>query len=61
MPNRTGATPIIWENTIFLNVADGDDLFAWAVDKRTGEPLWKKPIAAATTKSTSRTCPRLRR
>jgi len=45
MPSKTGATPIIWGNRIFLNVADGGNLYLWCVDKAKGEPLWKKPIA----------------
>src|SRR2546425_12868192 len=45
MPSKTGATPIIWGNRIFLNVADGDDLQLWCVDKAKGTPIWKKPIA----------------
>jgi outer membrane protein assembly factor BamB len=47
MPSRSGATPIIWNNHIFLNVAtqmQTGDLELWAVDRRKGEPLWKKPI-----------------
>ena len=35
MPARSGATPIIWGNHIFLNVADGSDLYLWCVDKTT--------------------------
>ncbi|MBI3697589.1 MAG: PQQ-like beta-propeller repeat protein [Acidobacteria bacterium] len=45
MPSRTGATPIIWGNNIFLNVADADDLYLWCVDKAKGTPIWKKKIA----------------
>ena len=45
MPSKTGATPIIWGNRIFLNVADGGNLYLWCIDKAKGEPLWKKPIA----------------
>ena len=45
MPSKTGATPIIWGNRIFLNVADGDELQLWCVDKGKGTPIWKKPIA----------------
>lgn len=44
-PSRTGATPIIWGNNIFLNVADGDDLYLWCVDKTRGTLTWKKLIA----------------
>jgi outer membrane protein assembly factor BamB len=45
MPSKTGATPIIWGNNVFLNVADGDDLYLWCVDKTKGTLLWKKLIA----------------
>ena len=38
MPSKTGATPIIWGNRVFLNVADGDDLYLWCVDKAKGTP-----------------------
>src|SRR5262249_8145138 len=45
MPSKTGATPIIWGNTIFLNVADKDDhLYLWSVDKNKGTVNWKKEI-----------------
>lgn len=48
MPSRSGATPIIWGNTIFLNVAtalDTGELELWAVDKAKGTVLWKKPVS----------------
>lgn len=44
VPSRSGATPIIWGDTIFLNVADGDDLQIWAVDRNKGTVLWKQPM-----------------
>ena len=49
MPSRTGATPIIWNDTIFLNVALQDgagDIELWAVSKATGAIQWKSPVAA---------------
>jgi len=46
LPGRSGATPIIWGEHIFLNVADGDDLYLWAVDRKAGGVLWKKKIAS---------------
>lgn len=46
MPSRSGATPIIWDNNVFLNVAEGDDLHLWCVDKRKGTIVWKKHVAA---------------
>ena len=46
VPSRTGATPIIWGDTVFLNVAeaDNDSLSVWAVDRNKGTVLWKQPM-----------------
>jgi outer membrane protein assembly factor BamB len=49
MPSRSGATPIIWNDRIFLNVAaqpDGGDVELWSLNRVNGEVTWKKPIAA---------------
>ena len=48
MPGRSGSTPIIWGETIFLNIgtADGSgDLELWALDRADGRPKWKRHIA----------------
>lgn len=48
MPGRSGSTPIIWGEHIFLNIgtADGSgDLELWALDRAGGKTLWKAPIA----------------
>jgi outer membrane protein assembly factor BamB len=42
MPDRSGSTPIIWGENIFLNVAEGKDLYLWCVDRRRGSVIWKK-------------------
>ena len=47
MPSRSGATPIVWNDHIFLNVATemkSGDLELWAVDRKKGEPMWKRPL-----------------
>lgn len=44
MPSRSGSTPAIWGERIFLNVADGDNLEAWCVDRNNAKILWKRPI-----------------
>lgn len=47
-PSRTGATPIIWGDRIFLNVATAEftgDLELWAVDRNKKDVEWKRPIA----------------
>lgn len=50
MPGFSGSTPIIWRDRIFLNVAEGDNLALWCVDKTKGEVLWKKPLGAGNVK-----------
>lgn len=43
MPDRSGATPIISGETIFLNVADGEgNLFLWTLDRKDGSLRWKQ-------------------
>ncbi len=42
VPSRSGATPVIWGDRIFLNVADKDDIFLWCVDRTHGTVIWKK-------------------
>jgi outer membrane protein assembly factor BamB len=50
MPGLSGSTPIIWRDRIFLNVADGDNLFLWALNKTNGEVIWKKPLGGGNVK-----------
>ena len=44
LPSWSGATPIVWDNHIFLNVADGENLFLWAIDRSKGTKLWERPL-----------------
>jgi outer membrane protein assembly factor BamB len=49
MPSRSGATPIVWNDTIFLNVALQDaagDIELWALNKADGAIRWKSPVAS---------------
>ena len=46
MPSRSGATPVIWGDRIFLNVADKDDIFLWCVDRMRGAVIWKKYVTS---------------
>jgi len=50
LPAWSGSTPIIWGDTIFLNVADKEDLHLWAVDRRQGNVLWKKMLGSGNVK-----------
>jgi len=49
MPSRSGATPIVWNDHIFLNVAtamQSGDLELWAIDRKNGQPMWKRPLGS---------------
>ena len=45
LPDRSGATPIVSGAHIFLNVAEGDGLSLWALDRATGAVRWTRPLA----------------
>jgi outer membrane protein assembly factor BamB len=48
LPAYSGSTPIIWGDTIFLNMATANgtgDLELWAVDRNKQQVSWKRPIA----------------
>jgi outer membrane protein assembly factor BamB len=42
LPERSGSTPIIWGEKIFLSVGDEKDLYLWCVERQDGKVLWKK-------------------
>ncbi len=46
MPERSGSTPIIWRDRIFLNVAEGGNLYLWCVDRTKGALVWKKLLSS---------------
>jgi outer membrane protein assembly factor BamB len=50
MPSWSGSTPIVWEDRIFLNVAEGDALSLWCVDRNKPAVIWKKPIGGGNVK-----------
>lgn len=50
LPARSGSTPIVWGDRIFLNVADGGSLFLWAVDRANGSVLWKQRLGGGDVK-----------
>lgn len=44
LPEWSGATPIVWDDHIFLNVAQGSNLSLWCVDRKGPTVLWKAPL-----------------
>lgn len=45
LPAWSGATPIIAGGTIFLSVAEGENLALWTVDRLSGRVRWKAPLS----------------
>jgi outer membrane protein assembly factor BamB len=45
LPAWSGSTPIVWGDRIFLNVAEGNQLFLWCVDRVKGTVRWKQRLS----------------
>jgi outer membrane protein assembly factor BamB len=50
MPDFTGSTPIIWNDRIFLNVAEGTELYLSCIDRDKGVEIWKKLLGSGNLK-----------
>jgi outer membrane protein assembly factor BamB len=50
LPGLSGSTPVVWRDRIFLNVAEGDDLYLWSVDRTKGALVWKKLLGSGNVK-----------
>ena len=50
LPDFSGSTPIIWNDRIFLNVADGTELYLVCVDRNKGTELWKAHLGTGNAK-----------
>ena len=46
LPAGGASTPIIVGDRVFLNVAEGDTVELWCVDRRTGTVKWKRPLGS---------------
>ncbi|HLM56477.1 MAG TPA: PQQ-binding-like beta-propeller repeat protein [Pyrinomonadaceae bacterium] len=44
VPDRSGSTPIVWGERVFLNIAEGDELALWCVDRSKGSVVWKRKL-----------------
>ena len=47
LPAAGASTPIVSGDRVFLNVADGETVQLWCVDRRTGAVAWKRPLGSA--------------
>jgi len=48
LPAFSGSTPVIWEDTVFLNVATARStggMELWAIDRNTQAVKWKRPLS----------------
>lgn len=50
LPAWSGSTPAVWGDRVFLNVAEGRDLYLWAVDRARGTVLWKRMLGSGNTR-----------
>ncbi len=47
LPGFAGATPVVWENTIFLTSPDENkDLLLYCIDRKDGSVRWKKTVGS---------------
>ena len=44
LPDASGSTPIIWNDHVFLNVAQAESLSLWAISRLDGTILWQRPL-----------------
>jgi outer membrane protein assembly factor BamB len=44
LTDRSGSTPIIWKDRIFLTTVSDDTIELWAVDRKKGSLEWKQPL-----------------
>ena len=44
LPDFSGSTPIVWDDRIFLNVAEGTELYLVCVDRSKGTERWKRHL-----------------
>jgi outer membrane protein assembly factor BamB len=44
LPGRSGATPVVWDNRIFVSSIDGQNLVLLAFDTTNGKELWKRVV-----------------
>jgi len=44
LPGSGGSTPVVWEDTIFLSSASGDDLVLLSLDRKSGKQNWSVKV-----------------
>ena len=44
LPGRSGSTPIVWGDQIFVIVTEGSEIELWSVDRTNGSIQWMRPL-----------------
>lgn len=44
LPGRSGSTPIIWGEHIFVTITERERIELWCVNRKTGAVMWKQPL-----------------
>jgi outer membrane protein assembly factor BamB len=44
MPERSGSTPIVWGDQVFVSVGEGAQLALWSIDRVKGTVRWKRSL-----------------
>ena len=47
LPTGSGSTPIVSGDRVFLNVAEGETVSLWCLDRKTGAATWKRPLGSS--------------
>jgi len=47
LPSGSGSTPIVSGDRIYVNVAEGETVSLWCLDRKTSTAHWKKPLGAS--------------
>ena len=50
MPDFSGSTPIIWGERIFLNIAEGTELYIACLDRTKGMQIWRQHLGTGNAK-----------
>src|SRR5690242_12901729 len=50
LPGWSASTPAVWDDRVFVNIADGDALSIAAVDRAAGKVVWQRPLGGGNRK-----------
>ncbi|HKE31721.1 MAG TPA: PQQ-binding-like beta-propeller repeat protein [Candidatus Angelobacter sp.] len=48
LPGLSAATPVVWGDSVFLNVTERKEIYLWCVERKQGRLLWKKLLGRRT-------------